>query len=346
MYLQSLGSAFPETSFSQSDCLVALQGSEFWQRLSSRSLRILEKVFTGDNGIEQRRFAVRSLEEAWVRDAQQLNEAYEHEAPKLGVAAIANALKRAARRAEHVDVLLVSTCTGYLCPGLSSHIAEQLGMRPNAVLQDLTGHGCGAAVPLVQVAAAYSKLYPEACIVTAQVEVCSAAFHLDNDVGVLISACLFGDGAAAQVWSSDEGLFKIHNFNSEHLPVHREDLRFVNHQGRLKNRLRKTVPSVVAKSVSQLVSKNQLQEQECPIFHGGGRDVLDALEPVFPQQSLHVSREVLRRYGNLSSPSLFVALELMLADAMTSADSYWLCGFGAGFSAHSARLERVSCHRP
>lgn len=342
MHLLSLASSFPQARFSQADCLAALQQSAFWKRLSSRSLRILEKVLTGDNGIGCRHFAVDSLEQAWMRNAQQLNEAYEQEAPALGAKAVADALDRAKLQPSEVDVLLVSTCTGFLCPGVSSHIAEKLGLRSDAVLQDLTGHGCGAAVPLVQVAAAFSKLYPHARIVTAQVEVCSAAFHLDDDVGVLISACLFGDGASAQVWSDSGGEFKVGHFDSVHRPGNREDLRFVNHEGRLKNRLRKTVPSVVAESVQSLVSKDQLRELEIPVLHGGGRDVLDALEPVFPERCLGASREVLRNYGNLSSPSLFVALELVLSRERNNIDGFWLCGFGAGFSAHCARLGRVS----
>ncbi|ADE54025.1 type III polyketide synthase [Coraliomargarita akajimensis] len=342
MHLLSIASSFPKSRFSQSDCLAALQQSEFWMRLSGRSLRILEKVLTGNNGIEYRNFAVDSLEQAWRRDAQQLNEAYESEAPVLGGRAVSKALERAELKPSEVDVLLVSTCTGFLCPGVSNHIAERLGFRSDAVLQDLTGHGCGAAIPLVQVAAAYAKLYPRARIVTAQVEVCSAAFHLDDDVGVLISACLFGDGASAQVWSSAGGDLEVGRFESVHRPEHREDLRFVNHEGRLKNRLRKTVPSVVAESVERLVSKQKLQEKAQPVLHGGGRDVLDALEPVFPGHALDASRETLRRHGNLSSPSVFVALEALLADRDSVADEFWLCGFGAGFSAHSVGLTHVS----
>ncbi|MGB0416407.1 MAG: stilbene synthase [Coraliomargarita sp.] len=341
MHLLSLASSFPESRFSQADCLAALQQSEFWKSLSSRSLRILEKVLTSDNGIGYRHFAVDSLEQAWLRNAQQLNEAYEREAPVLGANAVADAVARASFQPSEIDVLLVSTCTGFLCPGVSTYIAEKLGMRSDSVLHDLTGHGCGAAVPLVQTAAAYSRLYPSARIVTVQVEVCSAAFHLDDDVGVLISACLFGDGASAQVWSGAGGEFRVDHFESVHRPENREDLRFVNHEGRLKNRLRKTVPSVVAESVEALVSKGQLREGENPVLHGGGRDVLDALERVFPGRCLGVSREVLRRYGNLSSPSLFVALESALSLSGSSGDEFWLCGFGAGFSAHRARLERV-----
>jgi 3-oxoacyl-[acyl-carrier-protein] synthase III len=37
------------------------------------------------------------------------------------------------------------------------------------------------------------------------VEVSSAAMYLDNDPGVIISACLFGDGAGAAVLSRRSG---------------------------------------------------------------------------------------------------------------------------------------------
>jgi len=337
MRLQSIASSFPKPVYSQSDCLNALQASHFWQTLNPRSLRILEKVLTGQNGIESRHFAVDTLEEAWKRDAQQLNEAFEREAPRLGHSAVIKALERASLQPDAIDVLLVSTCTGYLCPGLSTHIAEKLGLRADCILQDLTGHGCGAALPLVQIAAGYAKLYPSARIVTAQVEVCSAAFHLDDDLGVLISACLFGDGASAQVWSAQEGTYQIDDFRSLQRPEHREALRFINHQGRYKNRLQKTIPAIAAETVGQLAAASKIDTNRIPILHGGGRDVLDALMPVFSNDALEASRDTLRRFGNLSSPSLFVALEAAVANSSPK-EAFWLCGFGAGFSAHCAQL--------
>ena len=120
--------------------------------------------------------------------------------------------------------------------------------------RDVTNHAVNASNCL-RIAAAYSKWYPEARIVTAKVEVYSAAFHFDHDVGVLISACLFGDGASAQVWWGRFGPYAISEFESVYRPAHGEDLGFVNHQVRSKNRLRKTVPFVMAESVASLVSK-------------------------------------------------------------------------------------------
>ena len=41
----------------------------------------------------------------------------------------------------------LSPPTGYLCPGLTSYVADNLKIPADHVLLDLVGHGCGAAVP-------------------------------------------------------------------------------------------------------------------------------------------------------------------------------------------------------
>ena len=67
---------------------------------------------------------------------------------------------------------------------------------------DLVGQGCGAALPNLRVADALLASGRCRHALSICVEVCSAAFYLDDDPGVLISACLFGDGAGAVVASS------------------------------------------------------------------------------------------------------------------------------------------------
>ena len=117
------------------------------------------------------------------------------EAPRLAARALDAALTQARLVAGQVDALLICTCTGYLCPGVTSYVAEQLGLRADAFLQDLVGLGCGAAIPCLRAADAMLAAQPAAVVACVAVEVCSAAFYLDDDPGVLVSACLFGDGA-------------------------------------------------------------------------------------------------------------------------------------------------------
>lgn len=121
------------------------------------------------------------------------------DAPGLATAAAERALAAAEVAVQDIDAVVVSTCTGYLCPGLSGYVAERLGLRANVQAFDLVGHDCAAALPNMQLGRAL--LASGACehVLSICVEVSSAVKSLDKDPGVLISACLFGDGAGAAV---------------------------------------------------------------------------------------------------------------------------------------------------
>jgi predicted naringenin-chalcone synthase len=340
MNLAAVGTAFPSNSFTQQECLDAMKAADFWQSLKGRSQMVIEKVLSGDSGIQKRHFALDSLEQAWSRGAQELNEAYEKEAPDLAVSAIQNAIAKSGHRLDEVDAVFVSSCTGYLCPGVSSHLAERLGLRADVFLQDMTGLGCGAAVPLLRAADGVLARNPDAVVVTVAVEVCSAAFYVEDDFGVLISTCLFGDGAAAAVWVGNKGEWKVSDFSSLHIPEEREKIRFTNANGRLRNQLDRSVPDLAAATVEKLYEKRQ-REPQAWVTHGGGRDVIDALEHVLPVGELTLARGVMRDYGNLSSPSVLVALERFLDQENANVEHVWMCAFGAGFSAHSCELHRL-----
>lgn len=340
MNLLGVGSAFPERSFSQAECLEGMRGADFWDELNGRSRMVLEKVLTGDSGIEKRRFALDDLSDAWRRGAQELNEAYEVAAPDLAASALRAAIAKSGHEAGQIDAVFVCSCTGFLCPGVSSHLAERVGLRSDCFLQDMTGLGCGAAVPLMRAAAGVVAENPDAVVVTVAVEVCSAAFYVEDDFGVLISTCLFGDGAAACVFSGSGGEWRVGDFESRHLPEEREKIRFTNAGGRLRNQLDRSVPELAAATVRELYGERR-GEPGAWVTHGGGRDVIEALEGVLPCGELGYARGVMRDCGNLSSPSVFVGLERFLEDDSGDVDRVWMCAFGAGFSAHACELERI-----
>jgi alkylresorcinol/alkylpyrone synthase len=180
---------------------------------------------------------------------------------------------------------------------------------------------------------------PGARVATVAVEVCSAAFFADDDPGVLISLCLFGDGAAAAVWSGAgrPGQWQAGRFTTVHLPAQREMIRFVNANGKLKNQLDRAVPGLAAEAVARLYAQRSA-EPERVLAHAGGRDVIEAIEAVLPHR-LDETRAVLRDCGNMSSPSVLFALERALA-AANGDRHWWLTAFGAGFAAHACELWR------
>src|SRR5690606_33151600 len=180
-------------------CLEIFRASPAPAALSARSVKVVEAVLGGSSGIDTRHFAL-PPGELFAADAGTLNRAFEREAPALAADALAKACGQAGTPASEIDALFVCTCTGYLCPGVSSHLAERAGLRGDAYLHDLSGLGCGAALPMLHAACGFLAAHPAAVVGTGAVEVCSAAFYLDDDIGVLISACLFGDGASASLW--------------------------------------------------------------------------------------------------------------------------------------------------
>jgi predicted naringenin-chalcone synthase len=218
-----------------------------------------------------------------------------------------------------------------------------MGLREDVWLQDLAGLGCGAAIPALRTVEAMLSARPDATVACVAVEVCSAAFYLDNDRGVIVSACLFGDGAAATVWRSSPGplRFRCHDFDTVHAPAERDRIRFEQREGKLRNLLHPSVPELAARAVSHL-HRRAGASGSAPhriIAHAGGKDVINALEKVLPGQRLEASRTILRRHGNMSSPSVLFALEEALRDdAPSPGRDWWLTSFGAGFSAHSCRL--------
>jgi len=220
-------------------------------------------------------------------------------------------------------------------------VAEQLGLRPDAVLHDLVGLGCGAAIPTLRAAGHLLAARPGATVGCVAVEVCSAAFYLDDDPGVITSACLFSDGAAATVWRSAPGPLGIRAFDFEslHLPGERDKLRFEQLGGKLRNLLHRTVPEVAAGAVGRLWQGRGPRPVARVVAHPGGRDVLEAIAPVVAPHSLEASARTLLNYGNMSSPSVLFALEEALKGSSPGpGGDFWLVSFGAGFSAHSCRI--------
>lgn len=340
MYLLSLATSNPPHSFSQAETWHALQFHPAFPGLKPRSISLLEKILTsGSSGIESRQFTAADLAPVFRQDAEELNRSFEAHAPTLAAEALTKALETSKLAPEKIDALFLCTCTGYLCPGPSSHVAETLGLRPDTYLCDLVGLGCGAAIPTLRAAHGYLAANPSHTVAVVAVETSSTAFYIDNDPGVLISLCLFGDGAAAAILTGKptyEVSRRFQSFDTHHAPADREKIRFINAAGKLKNQLHRSVPQLAAQAVSTLYAK--LPEKPNQILaHSGGRDVIEAIETALPDFYLTETREVLRRHGNMSSPSLLFALEERLR-THPEPEPLWLTAFGAGFAAHSCSL--------
>lgn len=350
MFIVGVGSAVPPYHYTQRQCWDVLRAAEAFQTLTPRSHAILRKVLLGDNGINTRYLALPSLEGAFDLRADATHARFAHFAPTTASDAARRAIASAGIAPDEIDAIIVSTCTGYLCPGLSSYVSELLGLRSDVRALDLVGQGCGAAIP--NLATANALIHSGECgtVLSVCVEICSAAFYLDDDPGVLISACLFGDAAGAVVCRNQpgHGLRRI-EWKLSHSALHpadRDYLRFDQKNGMLRNILTKQVPEMAGKHARNILTQACLragierEDLRVWIIHAGGRDVLNALQSrlqLTPDQ-LRWSAGVLREYGNTSSASILLVLQAAL-EGGASDGLWWLTTFGAGFSCHGALLE-------
>ena len=349
MFIVGLGTAAPPQRYAQAEGWEAVQLTSQFQKLTPRSRAILKKVLTGRNGIAARHLSLEKLQDAFQIQPDVLHRRFTTNAPLLATRAAESALKSADLSEKQIDALVISTCTGYLCPGLTSYVAERLKLRPDVLALDLVGQGCGAAIPNLRTGEALLSSGKCDRVLSICVEVCSAAFFIDNDPGVLVSACLFGDGAGAAVLakqSGDKRRVEWKTSGSLLNPAERDLLRFQQQAGMLRNILTPQVPHLAADYVERVLNEvlsragTQRKEITTWILHPGGRDVLNAVKTRLglTEADVSFSAAILSEYGNLSSASVYFILQSALHESAPGG-LWWMSSFGAGFSGHGALLQ-------
>lgn len=349
MFIVGLGTANPQNRYTQTECLHALKEHPCYAALKPSSQSLIERILQHPHGIASRHFALDDLSQAFELTPDIVQKRFADNAPLLAAQAAARALQDAGLSIADIDAVVISTCTGYLCPGLTSYVIERMGLRPDVLALDLVGQGCGAAIPNMRAAEALLAASRVRHVLSVCVEICSAALYLDDDPGVLVSACLFGDGAGAAVLSAKPGTgTSIEWIDSGAVtnPEDRDLLRFEHRHGMLRNILSPQVPELAARYADtvlrSVLDRRGLARDDIDgwIWHGGGKNVLDALQfrLELGDEEVRHSRAVLNDYGNLSSAFVYFVLQAALQHDPRPG-WWWMSSFGAGFSCHGALLK-------
>lgn len=307
-----------------------------------------------DGPIRGRYISVDEDEEICSQDADCLVERFARHGRRIAARAAEAAMTQAGLDASQIEALVVNTCTGYLCPGLSSYLVEDLRLPAHTTVLDLMGMGCGGAVPNLETGCRMIQSGARQTVLCLSVEICSATFFLGPDPDLIVSNSIFSDGAAAAILQanlngdSTDGLLHFIDFESVTLPRYREQLRYTTQGGRLRNVLTRNVPVIGAKAVTQatsrLLTRHGLTTDDIRWWavHPGGTQVLAAVQKHLgvSEEMLRFSYEVFRDYGNMSSPTVLFVLKRILDEARPRAhDRALLLSFGAGFTAFAALVE-------
>ncbi|WP_313439057.1 type III polyketide synthase [Novosphingobium sp.] len=277
---------------------------------------------------------------------------YERDAPVLALQAVRALSTDIA--AEGVTHLVLASCTGFVAPGLDQVLVSQAGLDP-AVERTVVGFmGCYAAVNALRSAHHIVRSEPEARVLVVNLELCTLHFQRTQDLEKLLSMLLFGDGAAAALVTAEPHGIALTDFRSAAIPGSGEAITWrIGDQG-FDMHLDGQVPSFIANALRAERGRNDpgsifrgLSPADYDLWavHAGGRTILDAVDRALnlPADALHRSREVLRRFGNMSSATLMFVLAAMLEDrtqggAATAGGNGIAMAFGPGLAAETFRF--------
>ncbi|MFZ5997725.1 MAG: type III polyketide synthase [Nitrospirota bacterium] len=345
-HIAAVETAVPEYTATQEqarDFLINHYGS----RLSPRSRSIVHKLFSHP-GIRKRHFAFDAPDCLINEDPDQRIRRFTNKAVELSSRAIMHALSRAGISPAEVNGLIVNTCTGYICPGISTYLIELLNLPRTVQAYDLVGSGCGGALPNLRVAESLLKGEASGVVVSASVEICSATFQMEDDLSLIVSNALFADGAAAAVlWNRPEG-FELVASASYYVPEHRDDIRYVHRNGQLFNQISSTLSHAVKKAAARVVD-DLLKPRGLSIgnirhwaLHNGGEKIIAAIksEIGLSEEQLRATRAILAGYGNMSSPTVWFVLRNIIENGIEPGEWCVMLAFGAGLSAHGYLLRK------
>ncbi len=345
-YIASVAVATPPFSIDQMECERLIR-HHYKGRLNSRSLSLIRMLFSHPS-IKRRSFALDHIECLVDEDLDARVARFTRWSLELSAQAIRQSLTQAGLDTGDVAGLVVNTCTGYICPGISTYLIEKLGLSRSVRVYDLVGSGCGGAIPNLEIAQSLLARNGDGVVVSASVEICTATFQMENDLSLLLSNTLFGDGAAAAVlWTRPVG-YELVASASRYVPEQRDTIRYVHKRGQLYNQLSLKLPDLVAKAAEQVVSDvlEPLALKPADIkhwaLHSGGEKVINAVreEVGLSEEQVRATRTVLAEHGNMSSPTVWFVLHEIEKQGISPGEWCIMVAFGAGLSAHAFLLRK------
>ncbi len=273
---------------------------------------------------------------------------YMEELPQLAVKAAAPIVEK---ENPPTHIIAVS-CTGVYAPGLDIELVESLGLPKNTTRLGINFMGCYAAITAMRQARYIVQAQPEAKVLIVSVELCSLHTQASNKEDDLLSASLFGDGAAAVMVEGHPGpgiSIEIVDDYSEFFPSGMQDMAWSVGNFGFEMRLSTYVPDIIQSGIAQLV--NQLLQQvrismeqiRQFAIHPGGKRILEVIEKTLniPSSKNKAAWHVLKNYGNMSSPTyLFVLKQLMNSLRPENNGEYMLgLAFGPGLTLESNLLK-------
>ena len=266
---------------------------------------------------------------------------------ELGADAVRRVVERAGWDLHDVDFLATTTCTARLCSSLDAHLIALLGLKPTIQRVHVGDTGCASAMVALQQAANHVHAFPGHRAVVVAVEICSAAYFLDDRLESAVAHAIFADGAGALAVSGEgEGPAIVGHqslFRSEHLPAMGFEFPGGRQRVVLSKEVRRIGAAMMKEMADSLMVSQGLKKADVRHFvlHSAGRRVIEQARRLLDLDDTQVahSRHVLKRFGNMSSATVLFVLEETLSSGQPVAGDWGLMiALGPGFAAEGALL--------
>jgi predicted naringenin-chalcone synthase len=240
----------------------------------------------------------------------------------LASRAARQALDRSETMPSQITHVVTASCTGFQAPGPDQWLIEDLSIPPNARRVNVGFMGCHAAVNALAVAAALARTDPQARVLVCCVEICSVHLHYGDRLDRLIANTLFSDGAAAAVVGARTGAAVLEAFDSVIIPDTHDEMAWTVGNHGFEMTLGARVPEIlqarVGPWVGSMLARPDMRSSHVGgwAIHPGGPRVIEAVlaSMQLPEGAGAHSRDILRRFGNMSSATLLFILDQLERD--------------------------------
>lgn len=345
--IKAVSKALPAYSRSTADILPLLDSWLIDQ--DDRFIRKVKKIFEG--AAVDKRYSIMAPEDVFSDlSFEERNNIYVREGIKLGAECLETALEKASWQAQDLDYIITVSCTGIMIPSLDAYLINLLKLRQDIVRLPVTEMGCAAGVSGMIYGKNFLKANPGKRAAVIAVESPTATFQLnDYSMANIVSAAIFGDGAACVLLSSDKEDTGPEILAEEmyHFYDAEEMMGFKLTDTGLQMVLDVAVPETIANHFPDIIhpflKKNgfEINDINHLIFHPGGKKIIQTVEELFGQlgKNINDTKEVLRLYGNMSSATVLYVLERMMDKKPMPGEKGLMLSFGPGFSAQRILLQ-------
>jgi len=360
-WIHRIDTLLPGFSFTQEEASRKMQE---WSR-DERERRLIRAVYRS-SGIERRHTVIEDFDgdspASFFRTGPDRgrkgpgtaarNALFESESQFLSVALARKVLDNSVFDAGDVTHVVTVSCTGFCNPGPDYHIVRGLGMSPGTQRYHLGFMGCYAAFPALRMAAQFCEADPGAVVLVLCLELCSLHLQRNGTEDTILANSLFSDGAGAAVVSARapspvNKTFRIEGFRSTLVPDGEQEMAWRIGDHGFDISLTSYVPKIIGANLRDFVEPSlalggmAIGDVDLWAVHPGGKSILDQVQRCLDlgAEQLRASREVLRRFGNMSSASiLFVLEEILNQGAGGGEEKVCAIAFGPGLTVEMALL--------